>query len=780
MFENSEKSNDMLLDKTYKPEIFERDVYESTLQFFGPDEKIDDDESYTIMMPPPNVTGSLHLGHALTYTIQDILIRYYRQNGRKVLWQPGVDHAGIATQMVVERMLEKEGIKRSDLSREEFIDRVWEWKSKSGDMIVKQQRALGCSAAWNLSRFTMDEGFSNAVKEVFVRLYKDGLIYRSKRLVNWDTKFKTAISDLEIINKEEKGTLWHIRYELCDDFEGESINIATTRPETMFGDTAVAVNPNDPRYQKFIGKFVCIPYTNRKIPVILDEHADMEKGSGCVKITPAHDYNDFEVGKRHNLDMISILDENGHMENNDYVPEFLRGLYLKKARKILLEKLLEDKKLIKEEEIIHSVPYGDRSGVIIEPMLKDQWFVDAKTLSKRAIEVVQNKDVRFFPEKWENTYFDWMNNIEPWCISRQITWGHQIPAWYGPNNEIIVEKSEEEAIKSAEKMGLSKDQIKRDEDVLDTWFSSGLWPFGTLGWPQKTKNLDVFYPTSVLVTGFDIIFFWVARMMMMSLYFMDKPPFKDIYVHALVRDEKGQKMSKSKGNVIDPMDLMNEFGTDALRYTLAFFSVPGRDIKIGKEHVKISRNFITKIWNAARFLQYRGVEFKHKINDINPSSHLNRWIIAKLKKFQYEIDQNIKEYRFDYIAKNIQVFIREIFCDFFVEAMKIVDDEETKNIAGAVFSEFLRISHPVIPLVTDYLSKTLGISDTMILSSKKHIDELHDFEESEKIVDEFVDLIHSIRSEKQANGTDSENYNNLVKKIDELIPEMKNLSKLAL
>lgn len=780
MFENPEKSNDMLLDKTYKPEIFERDVYESTLQFFGPDEKIDDDESYTIMMPPPNVTGSLHLGHALTYTIQDILIRYYRQNGRKVLWQPGVDHAGIATQMVVERMLEKEGIKRSDLSREEFIDRVWEWKSKSGDMIVKQQRALGCSAAWNLSRFTMDEGFSNAVKEVFVRLYKDGLIYRSKRLVNWDTKFKTAISDLEIINKEEKGTLWHIRYELCDDFEGESINIATTRPETMFGDTAVAVNPNDPRYQKFIGKFVCIPYTNRKIPVILDEHADMEKGSGCVKITPAHDYNDFEVGKRHNLDMISILDENGHMENNDYVPEFLRGLYLKKARKILLEKLLEDKKLIKEEEIIHSVPYGDRSGVIIEPMLKDQWFVDAKTLSKRAIEVVQNKDVRFFPEKWENTYFDWMNNIEPWCISRQITWGHQIPAWYGPNNEIIVEKSEEEAIKSAEKMGLSKDQIKRDEDVLDTWFSSGLWPFGTLGWPQKTKNLDVFYPTSVLVTGFDIIFFWVARMMMMSLYFMDKPPFKDIYVHALVRDEKGQKMSKSKGNVIDPMDLMNEFGTDALRYTLAFFSVPGRDIKIGKEHVKISRNFITKIWNAARFLQYRGVEFKHKINDINPSSHLNRWIIAKLKKFQYEIDQNIKEYRFDYIAKNIQVFIREIFCDFFVEAMKIVDDEETKNIAGAVFSEFLRISHPVIPLVTDYLSKTLGISDTMILSSKKHIDELHDFEESEKIVDEFVDLIHSIRSEKQANGTDSENYNNLVKKIDELIPEMKNLSKLAL
>ena len=765
-----------MLDKTYNPKIFEKEVYENTEKFFNPDESISDENRYVIMMPPPNVTGSLHLGHALTYTLQDILIRYHRQNGKKTLWQPGMDHAGIATQMVVERMLEKEGIHRSDISREEFIEKVWKWKAESGGTIEKQQRALGCSAAWDYSRFTMDEGFSEAVTGVFVELYKKNLLYRAKRLVNWDTKFKTAISDLEIQNKEEKGILWHIKYKIegSEDF----IIIATTRPETMFGDVAVAVHPEDERYKSIVGKFVEIPYTDRKIPVITDEHADMEKGSGCVKITPAHDYNDFAVGERHDLPHVIILDENGHMESNEYVVDFLKGLYIKKARKILLEHLNQDGLIVREEEIIHSVPYGDRSGVVIEPMLKDQWFVDAKILAKEAIKVVEDGSVKFYPEKWENTYFDWMNNIQPWCVSRQITWGHQIPAWYGPSGEIIVERTEHEAIETAKKMGLTNDQIRRDEDVLDTWFSSGLWTFGTLGWPKQTDMLRKYHTTDVIVTGFDIIFFWVARMMMMSLHCMNEIPFKDIYVHALVRDEKGQKMSKSKGNVIDPMDLMNEFGADALRFTLAFFCVPGRDIKIGKDVVKVSRNFITKIWNAARFLQYREVSFSCRLDEIKPTSDLNKWIITKLKRFQTEIDQNVKEYRFDYIAKNIQVFLREVFCDFFVEAMKIVDDEETKNTAGAVFREFLRISHPVIPFVTDYLSKTLGMDDTLIISSRENLECFELFNDSEEKVDELLNLIHVARSEKQENGEESENYQSILSKIDYFQEDLKILSKL--
>ncbi|MBQ7524098.1 MAG: valine--tRNA ligase, partial [Alphaproteobacteria bacterium] len=699
-----------MLEKTYDPAQFEQEVYQSTLNKFSPSGK---GTAFTVLMPPPNVTGCLHIGHALNCTIQDILVRYHRQNGCDTLWQPGMDHAGIVTQMVVSRELEAEGVDVESLSRSELISKIWQWKAKSGGRILEQQRALGCSASWDFSRFTMDEGFCKAVIEAFVRLYKDGLIFRAKRLVNWDTKLKTAISDLEVINKEEKGTLWHIKYQI--ENSNEFITIATTRPETMFGDTALAVHPEDERYKHLIGKRAVIPYTNRLIEIIADEHADMEKGSGCVKITPAHDYNDFAVGKRHNLGMLTVIDEDGHM-TSEYVPEFLRGLYLRKARKILLEKLKEDGLLVKEEEITHTVPYGDRSGTVIEPRLTDQWFVDAKKLAKDAIKVVEDGDVRFFPEKWANTYFDWMRNIEPWCISRQIMWGHQIPAWYGVNGEIFVERTEEEAVAAAAKVGLSKEQLTRETDVLDTWFSAGLWPFATLGWPEKTERLKQYYPTSVLVTGFDIIFFWVARMMMMSLYFMKKLPFRDIYIHALVRDEKGQKMSKSKGNVIDPLALKNEFGADALRFTLAFLSVPGRDVKLGKEQVKVSRNFITKIWNAARFLQFKGIVFDKKVSDITLTSKLTNWLVAKLKKFQNEIKQNMAEYRFDFATRNIQFFVRDTFCDFFVEAMKFRDDQETRDVAGAVFAEFLRIANPFIPFVTDYLGQVLGICDSFILS----------------------------------------------------------------
>lgn len=769
------------LEKTYTPKLFEKDIYQKTEKYFAVSEFPENlSNTFSIMMPPPNVTGSLHLGHALTYTIQDILIRFHRQNGKTVLWQPGFDHAGIATQMVVERMLfENKGLKRADISREEFIEETMQWKDQSCSRIREQQKALGCSACWNLSRFTMDDGFIKSVNEVFVNLYKEGLIYKAKRLINWDIKFHTALSDLEIINKEEKGILWHISYKIEDS--NTTIVIATTRPETMFGDTAIAVHPEDERYKHLIGKFAIIPYSSKKIPIISDEHCDINKGTGAVKITPAHDFNDFAIGKRHNLDMIPIIDDNGHLMNIDIIPEFLRGVFLKKARKLLLERLKEDEILIKKEEITHSVPYGDRSLEVIEPMLKDQWFIDAPKMAKDALHSVIDKKTRFVPEKWQNTYFDWMRNIEPWCISRQITWGHQIPVWYAPNGTIICEKTEEEAYSVAHNLGIDKNDLIRDTDVLDTWFSSGIWPFATLGWPDQTCNLKNFFPTDVLVTGFDIIFFWVARMMMMSLHFMKQVPFKDVYIHALVRDEKGQKMSKSKGNVIDPMDLINEFGTDALRFTLAFLSVPGRDIKFGKDHVKISRNFITKIWNAARFLQYRGVSFKSNLKDLGSTKTINKWLLSKLKKFQSDIEQNINDYRFDYATRNIQFFIRDIFCDFFVEAVKISDDTEMKDTAGAVFCEFLRIVHPFIPFVTDYLSNTLSGSESLINQPGTVLKTLDlSITDSDIIkIDEFVELIHEIRSAKHAWGVDSMQYQQLTKKINNIDEELKEFISLV-
>ena len=746
-----------IIDSRYDPNLFETEIYNKSLKSFNinlTEKKQKSNNNYfSILMPPPNVTGSLHLGHALTYTLQDILVRYNRQRGKDTYWQPGLDHAGIATQLVVQNWLEKQGIDYKNLSNKEFIEKVLEWKNQSSSNIVLQQKALGCSAPWDYSRFTMDEGFINSVIEAFVRLYKDGLIYKDNRLVNWDTKLETAISDLEIKNVEENGTLWYINYKL--ENSDEYITVATTRPETMFGDVALAVNSEDIRYKSLIGKYAYIPYTNRKIQIIADEHADMEKGSGCVKITPAHDFNDFEVGKRHNLDSITILDKHGHLLSNDLIPEFIKGLYLKKARKLLLEKIKEDGLLVKEEKIKHFVPYGDKSGTVIEPMITEQWFLNAKKLSIKAIEAVETGKIKFYPDKWKNTFFDWMKNIQPWCISRQIKWGHRIPAWYGSNGEIIVARNEEEAIIEAEKLCIDKNKLTRDNDVLDTWFSSSLWPFATMGWPNQSALLERYFPTSTIITGFDIIFFWISRMIMMSLYFMKEIPFKDIYIHALVRDDKGQKMSKSKGNVINPLDLMKEFGTDALRYTLTFLSIPGRDIKFGRDNVKISRNFITKIWNACRFLQTQNVNFNVDINNIQVNHPIHHWIFSKLKEFKNGIDSDVSEYRFDYIAHRMQVFLRDQFCDFFVEAVKLQNDENTKNISGIVYKEFLKLSNPVIPFVTEYL---LGIIDDKYSLLSINIDNIKIDNSKVEKINSIVDWIHNVRSIKHEFGKESKEY----------------------
>ena len=527
-------------------------------------------ESYSIMMPPPNVTGSLHMGHALTFTIQDILIRYHRMQGKEVLWQAGTDHAGIATQMVVERKLSEQGIDRRTLGREKFIEKVWEWKKESGGSINNQLRRLGASADWSRERFTMDEGLSKAVKKVFVDLYNDGIIYKDKRLVNWDPKLLTAISDLEVEQRDQEGSLWHIKYPIDKD---NHIVVATTRPETLLGDSAVAVHPEDAKYKNLIGKFCQLPLVDKNIPIIADEYADPEKGSGAVKITPAHDFNDFEVGKRHQLEFINILDEFAKINEN--APKRFQGLDRFDARKLILEELTQLGLLIKEEKQQMVIPYGDRSGVVIEPWLTDQWFCDAKKLAIDPLKSVKENNTTFVPKNWENTFFNWMENIQPWCISRQLWWGHQIPAWYGPDNKSFVALSIDEAKLMAKNHYGKEVELKQDEDVLDTWFSSALWTFSTLDWPDKTYELDRFYPGNVLVTGFDIIFFWVARMMMMGSYFMKETPFKDIYIHPLIRDEKGQKMSKSKGNIIDPLVLLDKYGADTLRFTLTALLKPG-------------------------------------------------------------------------------------------------------------------------------------------------------------------------------------------------------------
>ena len=621
---------DPILPKTYDPQAIESSWYDQWLSsgHFACDPKTDK-SPYTIMMPPPNVTGNLHMGHALTFTLQDLLIRYHRMAGRDTLWQPGTDHAGIATQMVVERQLAAQNISRRDLGRDAFIDKVWEWKAESGGMIHKQLQRLGTSPDWDRERFTMDPGLSDAVIKVFVALHRDGLIYRDKRLVNWDPKLMTAISDLEVEQREQTSSMWHLKYRIVGT-DNAFISIATTRPETMLGDGAVAVNPEDERYQHLIGKMVILPLSNRHIPIIADDYAKMDKGSGAVKITPAHDFNDFEVGRRHNLPLINLMTATAAMESIEEIPQKYWGLDRYDARRQILEDLAAEGLVEREEVLSNVVPHGDRSGVVIEPWLMDQWYVNAEKLAAPAIKAVEDGRTKFVPERWSKTYFEWMRNIQPWCISRQLWWGHRIPAWYGPDDTAFVEETEDAAIAAATAHYGKAVELRRDEDVLDTWFSSGLWPFSTLGWPESNAEVKRYYPGDVLVTGFDIIFFWVARMMMMSMHFMDgEVPFKEVYIHALVRDEKGQKMSKSKGNVLDPLELIDQYGADSLRFTLAAMAAQGRDIKMSTSRLEGYRNFTTKIWNACRFLQMNACTNAENIDLSAVHAPVNKWIVSE-------------------------------------------------------------------------------------------------------------------------------------------------------
>ena len=690
---------------------------------------------YTIMMPPPNVTGSLHMGHALTFTLQDVLIRQKRMAGYDALWQPGTDHAGIATQMVVERNLAAEGQSRRDLGRARFLDRVWTWKAESGGTITHQLTHLGASPDWARERFTMDDGLSKAVRKTFVQLHKQGLIYRDQRLVNWDPKLHTAISDLEVNQKEIDGKLWHFKYPV-DGAPDTFITVATTRPETMLGDTGVAVHPEDARYRDLVGKHVVLPLVGRRIPIFADEWADPETGSGAVKITPAHDFNDFEVGRRNGLEVINILNRDAHL--NDNVPEAYRGLDRYTARERVLAELAAQGLLAQVDTHTHKVPHGDRSDVAIEPWLTDQWYVDAKTLAQPAIEAVEQGRTRFVPAQWENLYFEWMRNIQPWCISRQIWWGHQVPAWYGPDGTVFVEESEAEARAAAEAhfgkpvAVLGAEEVpdvaqqaradagevillRRDEDVLDTWFSSALWPFSTLGWPERTPELDKYYPTDVLVTGFDIIFFWVARMMMMGLHFMGEVPFRDVYIHALVRDAEGQKMSKSKGNVIDPLDICQRYGADALRFTLAALSAQGRDIKLSEQRVEGYRNFATKLWNAARFCLMNGVAPDPAFDPGNLTQALNRWAVTKTVRTVQAVDAALAAYKFNEAAGALYHFTWNQVCDWLIEFAKPVltgEDAaakaETRATVAWVMQQLLHLLHPFMPFITEELWEHFG------------------------------------------------------------------------
>ncbi len=729
-----------MLDKTFDPQSAEPRLYaqweESGL--FQPREARATDgaeDAYSIVIPPPNVTGSLHIGHALNNTLQDILARYHRMKGKAVLWLPGTDHAGIATQMVVERQLAAAKLPgRREMGREAFVDKVWEWKAESGGTIIRQLRRLGASADWSRERFTLDEGLNAAVRKVFVQLYKEGLIYRAKRLVNWDPHFQTAISDLEVEQKEVDGAYWHFAYPLADgvtyqhpvafDEEGKPtefetrnyIVVATTRPETMLGDTGVAVHPKDERYEGLVGKEVVLPITGRRVPIVADDYADPTKGSGAVKITPAHDFNDFGVGKRTGLPSLNVMDSLARITNEDVpeIPASFVGMDRFAARKAIIARAEEDGWLKEIEKTRHMVPHGDRSGVVIEPWLTDQWYVDAKTLAQPALKAVQDGETVFEPKSYEKVYFEWLNNIEPWCVSRQLWWGHQIPAWYGPDGEIFVAETEEEARAEAEaKLGAGV-VLTREEDVLDTWFSSALWPFSTMGWPEKTDDLARFYPTSDLVTAADIIFFWVARMMMMGKHFMGDAPFRRVIINGRVRDEKGQKMSKSKGNVIDPLGIIDELGADPLRFTMAILSGT-RDIKLSKQRIEGYRNFGTKLWNAARFSQMNEAKRVEGFDPATVEQTINRWIRGELTKAERSVSEAIEGGRFDDAAGALYRFIWNVFCDWYLELAKPVfngADEaakaETRAMTAWTLDQTLKLLHPVMPFITEELWAELG------------------------------------------------------------------------
>jgi len=759
-----------MLDKVFDPAAIEPRLYagwEASGAFSAHPES--PKRPFTIMIPPPNVTGSLHIGHALDNTLQDVLIRWRRMQGRDALWQPGTDHAGIATQMVVERLLaEQKQPDRRSMGREAFLKRVWEWKAESGGTITRQLRRLGASLDWPRERFTMDAGLSDAVREVFVTLHRQGLIYRDRRLVNWDPKFLTAISDLEVESKEVKGSLWHLRYPV-EGAPGQFLVVATTRPETMLGDTAVAVHPDDARFKDLIGKRVILPLLGRAIPVVADEYSDPEKGSGAVKITPAHDFNDFEVGRRHDLPMPSVLDAEGRVMLEEitmhFAPangiadhDFVRGLAGQDrfaARKAIVARLEELELVEKIEPHTHMVPHGDRSGVPIEPRLTLQWYVDAKTLAAPAIRAVETGQTAFSPKQFENMFFAWMRDIQPWCISRQLWWGHQIPAWYAPDGEVFVAHTEEEAQAAARAKYGAAVVLTRDEDVLDTWFSSALWPFSTIGWPEKTLELAKYYPGDVLVTGWDIIFFWVARMMMMGIHFMREVPFKTVCIHGLVRDEKGQKMSKSRGNVMDPLELVDAYGADALRFTLCALAAPGRDIKLGRQRVESYRSFGTKIWNAARFCEMNGIAPVAGFDPASAKLPLSRWILDATNSALAEANAALEGFRFDDYAKAGYRFTWNDFCDWFLEFAKPVlngpdgsDKNEVKAVAAHVLGVILRMLHPAMPFITEELWHRMGYGaeGSLIRSPWPEAMQVADAAEARAELDWVVRLISEIRT----------------------------------
>jgi len=735
-----------ILDKTYTPQEMEPSITQQWLDSDAFKPRKGAKEQYSITLPPPNVTGSLHMGHAFSGTIQDILVRWQRMQGKEVLWQLGLDHAGIATQMVVERQLDAQGIHRRDLGRDAFIEKVWEWKAESGGMILDQMKHLGFSIDWSRERFTMDEGSSAAVQEVFVRLFEEGLIYRGKRLVNWDPVLETAVSDLEVVHEEEEGHFWHIQYPYADD-ASKHVTIATTRPETLLGDGAVAVHPDDERYQHLIGKELVLPLCNRTIPVIADDYVDPEFGTGCVKITPAHDFNDYEVGQRHHLPMLNILTNTAHITDADFIPEQYVGLERYEARERIVADLDAAGLLYKVEAHTHQIGRGDRSHSVIEPYLTDQWYVAIQDLADPAIAAVEDGETRFVPQHWEKTYFEWMRNIQDWCISRQLWWGHRIPAWYCDEcDHVSVSRDEPKCCG-----GCGSKAIKQDEDVLDTWFSSGLWPFTTLGWPANSEEMEKFYSTNVLVTGFDIIFFWVARMMMMGKKFTGKVPFKDVYIHALIRDKDGQKMSKSKGNVVDPLEMIDAYGADALRFTLAHMATPGRDVKLDISRIESNRNFMNKIWNAARFVFMNRGDAKPDAS-IQPNNDVNAWILSELNQTAQDVSKALQEYRFNEAATALYGFIWGSYCDWYVEAAKVslykdegAAKEETQVVMLTVLDAWLRLLHPICPFITETLFQELHGADARLVSDA-WVEHYPENPQAKLRMQRIMDMVTAIRS----------------------------------
>jgi valyl-tRNA synthetase len=767
--------------KKYNHLIQEKKIYHfwEKNNLFKPSSK-KSKKTFSIVIPPPNVTGKLHMGHALNNSLQDVLIRYYRMNGYETLWQPGTDHAGIATQAIVEKNLAKENINKNDIGREKFIKKVWEWKAESGGIILEQLKKLGCSCDWSRSRFTMDEQMSKAVTKVFVALYNKKLIFKDKKLVNWDTKLQTAISDLEVVQNEVQSQLYYIKYPIADS--KEQITIATTRPETMMGDTAIAVNPKDERFKNFVGKFAIIPVVNRRIKIITDHYADPEQGTGAVKITPAHDFNDYDVGKRNKLEIINILEKNGKINDNG-IKSYL-GLDRFDARKKIISELKGLNLLEKVESIKNKVPYGDRSNTIIEPLLTEQWFVDAKSLSKKPIQTVKTKKTTFFPENWTKTFHLWMNNIEPWCISRQIWWGHRIPVWYGHDGKIFTAENEKNAEVLAKKYYKNKTfKLIQETDVLDTWFSSALWPFATLGWPEKKNTLKKFYPTSVLVTGFDIIFFWVARMLMMGNHFLTDTPFKKVYVHALVRDEKGQKMSKSKGNVIDPLELINEYGADPLRFTLISMASPGRDVKLSKDRVTGYRNFITKIWSANNFLALNKCQYSKKTDVKKIKLKINQWIYSEFCKTNELVNKHIEEFRFDEACRVLYNFVWHSYCDWYLEFLKPIFNSknkasilEAKQFSSYMLLNILKLLHPFIPFFTEHVwQKNKFDKDErsdLITSNWPISQKIQSYKKTSEEIECIIDIITAIRSTKVQLNVPPREYCDIV-----YFQESKNIKK---